>query len=444
VVYPESWAIPLAVLAAVLVLVFAVRARSRVNWVRGMLLGAGALVLSIILAGGVAYLMGITLEGLHRALPWRGAPAWSGVYWAGMSLLGFSLVMATYTLVRRWAEPDPIHTGGLIVVAMVSLAVAVRAPGMSYLFTWPVIAAAACALATSFAPITLGLGARSPATWVAVFIVTSLLVPIAFAIGAIMLGVTGAGGVVAIVIVTLIAWLIAPVIDTLTETGQWVPTARTAAAALGFFAIGALTVRRGPDHPVPSRLVYVMDADGTDAWLVSSAPMARTNEWTRGIVGQLPPAPPFIARAVGTRSVVGKPVQRLAIESPSATVLSDSTVESRRQILLRLNAPRGTISLTAHVAGARVLASAIDGRVVDTTRFRRRLSEWAFQYWAPPDLGVMISLTLPSGSKPILELTARADGLPVIQGIAIPRRPEDVVAAQDGDVTLVYRRIPIG
>jgi hypothetical protein len=115
-----------------------------------------------------------------------------------------------------------------------------------------------------------------------------------------------------------------------------------------------------------------------------------------------------------------------------------------RKLTVRVGAPRGTIAINMRVSGTPVLLSAIDGRIVDTTRFRRRTAEWVMQYWAPSDSGAIVELTVAPGARATLELSARKDGLPSMPGIAIPSRPESVVPVQTGDVTIVYRRVPIG
>ena len=61
------------------------------------------------------------------------------------------------------------------------------------------------------------------------------------------------------------------------------------------------------------------------------------------------------------------------------------------------------------------------------------------QYWAVPDTGAIIALTIPAQSHLDFELAARRDGLPEIPGVSIPPRPADVVPSQTGDVNIVSR-----
>jgi hypothetical protein len=441
--YPESWAIAFAAIAAVLVIVAVLRVRrSEPLWVSGVVLGAVALVASIAGSSAVAYVLGRGLERVHGSLPWGGAPAWSGVYWVAFALVAFAVTTAIYAGLRRRATGRAIHCGVLVIVALIALAVAARAPGFSYLFTWPLVVAALPLLVSRDVVIgRVRLG--SVLGWVAAFLAIVFLVPIAFAISAIMLGLTGAGGIVAVVFVTLVAWLLAPLLESLTTGGRWSTPIACATGALALLAIGVLTVRSSGKHPVPSRLAYVVDADGKDAWLTTSGSMLRTNAWTRAVMDSTAPPPPWLARAAGANTV-GRPVRRLPMDGPWAKVIADSSTPDGRKLSVRVGAAPGTIVIRMRVTGAPVVSSAIDGRLVDTTRFRRRSSEWVMQYWAPPDSGALIDLTIPAGARPTLELTARKDGLPSMPGIVLPPRPDFVVPVQTGDVTIVYRRVPIG
>jgi hypothetical protein len=90
--------------------------------------------------------------------------------------------------------------------------------------------------------------------------------------------------------------------------------------------------------------------------------------------------------------------------------------------------------------GARVLAASIDGRVVDTTRYRRRASEWTMQYWAVPDTGAIVELSIPAGGHIDFDLAARRPGIPSVPGVTKRERPPHVVPSGTGDVSVVYRQ----
>jgi hypothetical protein len=120
-------------------------------------------------------------------------------------------------------------------------------------------------------------------------------------------------------------------------------------------------------------------------------------------------------------------------------MIRDTTTNSIRSVLLRVTAPAGTTGLVMRARGAKVLGSSIDGRVVDTTRYRIRTRDWIMQYWAVPDSGAIVMLSFPAGSNFDFDLAARRPGLPQIADVRVPPRPPYVVASQTGDVSIVYR-----
>jgi hypothetical protein len=95
------------------------------------------------------------------------------------------------------------------------------------------------------------------------------------------------------------------------------------------------------------------------------------------------------------------------------------------------------------VTDAPVISAAIDGRAIDTTRYRLYTREWTLWYWAPSDSGALLSLIVPTGSTPKLEVLACSLGIPTLADVTILPRPANVVPAESGDVTIVCRRVSI-
>ena len=166
------------------------------------------------------------------------------------------------------------------------------------------------------------------------------------------------------------------------------------------------------------------------------------DEWTRSVLGATSNAPVWtaLARGVG-RPLVGRQVQRAGLEPPTATLLRDTLVDGARRVVFRVNVPSGTTAVMLHATGAPVLRTAIDARVVDTTRFRRHPRDWVMEYWAVPDSGAVFSLALPVGRHISVDLVARRAGLPPLSGVQIPQRPAYVVPVQSGDVSVTYARV---
>src|SRR6266496_2865536 len=85
-----------------------------------------------------------------------------------------------------------------------------------------------------------------------------------------------------------------------------------------------------------------------------------------------------------------------------------------RQLSLRVRASAGTTALGMRVTDAPVIGAAVDGRSIDTNRYRLRTPDWALRYWAPSDSGAILSLSVPAASTPKLEIVARSQGIPTL------------------------------
>lgn len=442
VVYSEKWVMLLALVAAALAVVVIIRSRREsTRFGRDAVLGAAATIGAVVLSGAAAYLAGLILSLLHTQLPWGGAPAWSPMYWAAVAMLSLAISTACYVAVRHRSSESGLHAGALVTWTLLSLATATIAPGLSYLFTLPALVVALAALFPNGRGL---LTTKGIAMCIAALVAAALLVPIAYLIGPVFLGVTQAGGIVTAVIIALIAWLLVPLLEILCDSARWSTPLICAAAAIILVGIGALTVRTSDVHPVPSRLIYAIDADSSDAWLASRASAARNSAWIRTALAPFAQGPEWIAHFfLGPTEVVAKRVPTLPLPQPAINILSDSTTSDARQLSLRVQGSTGTTALGIRVTDAPVISAVIDGRAIDTTRYRLHTREWTLWYWAPSYSGALLSLVVPAGSTPKLEILACSLGIPTLPGVTIPPRPANVVPVQSGDVTIVRRRVSI-
>jgi len=442
VVYSEKWAMPLALVTAALAVIVAIRARREsTRFGRDILMGTAAMLGAVILSVAAAYVAGLIISLLHTKLPWGGAPAWSPVYWAAIAILSLAISTACYVAVRHRATVSGLHVGALLVWALLSLAAAAIAPGSSYLFTWPALIVALAVLLENGHGL---LTAKGIAMCSGALVTAALLIPIAYLVGAVYLGVTAAGGIVTAAIIALIGWLLVPLLEALCDGARWSTPCICAAVAIMLVGIGALTVHKSDMHPVPSRLIYAIDADSSDAWLASKASAIRTNAWTRTVLAPFAQGPEWIAHFFfPPTAVVAKRVPFLPLPQPAIDILSDSATSDARQLSLRVRGSTGTTAFGMRVTNAPVISAAIDGRAIDTKRYRLHMAEWTLWYWAPSEAGALLSLIVPAGSKPRLEILAYSLGIPKLPGVTIPPRPANVVPVQSGDVTIVCRRFSI-
>ena len=415
VVYPRGLEIPLAILALVLVGTLVVRDR------KGVATGAVATLVAVALSSVAGWIVGKLLHG----------PAmWSGLNAIAIVLIALSVTAACYAVAKWRSSARGLHVGALVVWLIIALLISLRATTTGYLFAWPLIFSAGAALLTR---------GRMIAEWLAAAVTTLILVGLLYGVSVIMLGVAGGGAIALSVVASLIAMLLAPLLAIIAGDARWSGVPWLAGAGITFLVIAALTVHPSSDHPLRSALVYAENADSTDAWLGA---LQSTNQWTRDVIGEKNPqrAPVWTTRLLGSGNHFdGRKVERVALAAPSVALVQDTMTTGARRIVLRVKAPTGTTSLVMRARGAKVVASSIDGRAVDTTRYRRRTTDWVMQYWAVPDSGAFVELTVPADGRIEFDLSARRSGIPSLGGVRIPPRPPDIVPSQTGDVSIVYR-----
>ncbi|MEP7064616.1 MAG: M28 family peptidase [Gemmatimonadota bacterium] len=448
VLYPEGAAIPLAAMSAILVAItLAAILRRERRWIRDPILGVLATIFATALGAGAAYLAGLGLTRLHAAL--GGTPALSGMYAVAIALLALAMATACWALARRWGSAAGTNAGVLIVWALLTLFVSWKAPGASFFLLWPLVAASVAALLERRRDWTAGVS-----LWVATVIAMSLLVPITYSVGLILLGLIGAGGVIMGILIPLLALLIAPQFDAIVAERRWRIPLGVLVGAMLFFALGAMTVRNSRRHPAPSMLVYAADAGTNDAWLLTPASLEKRSAWSAAALGTsrrlISPGPhpaassppSWLTNVFGEEMRVAvRPAPRVSLTGPVATVIGDSTTGAGRRLTLRIVTTPGTLNVDLRAVSGTVLAAVVDGRVVDTTRYRRRMPQWTFAYEAPSDSGFTLGLTIPRGATLTLEIAAQTDGIALLPGLGIPPRPDDVVPVQSGDQTDIYRRL---
>lgn len=436
VVYPESWALPLAVVAGLVVLVGILLARRHeAKLLRGILVGFTGTLASALLAAVLAIAVTMGLERIHAAVG-SGRVDISGLYVVATALLAFAAAAASYTLARRWAEPRGLQAGALVAWAALSLVVAAVLPGGSFLFTWPLLLVAVAFLLVQVrSGVAFGIVAHAVAGVIAILIVT----PIAYLMGSVALGLSQGGPIIA-VLTALTAWLLAFGLSLLGDR-SWKPALTSVVAAVAIALIGVATVRTNDEHPVGSSFAYIVNADSGSAWLAGSAQSGGARRWVESELGAMtsgeaPVATPAWLRALGRMRGVRAPV--IPATPAQVSVVSDSAAAGRRILTLRVVPPEGAVAVS--MVADSVAREWIDGMAVDRSRYRGARRGWAMEYVAPDPSGFTVSLDVPTGPFD-LQLVTRRPGLPQIAGLAAPKRPPGILPLQRGDATFVYQRV---
>ena len=409
VVYPVGFAIPLALVALVLTVIVVRRD------LKGAGVGAVAMIVALAVSGGLGWMV-----RLH------GPAAWSGTFATALALAIVAINLLIYAWATRWSSE--IHAGALVVWLALSIVTSFIAPGTSYLFTWPLL----------FTLIAARSG-REIAWWIAAAVALLMLAGLAYTLAAIMLGVMGPGSAALAIVTALVVWLAAPLVMRAAggRRRSWPLPAAFAGAAVVFAIIGATTSAPSANTPLPSALVFAQNADGGDALLGS---IDGASAWAESAIGPPLATPPEWALSLRRGALFSaKPQARANLDPPTAKLLLDTLIDGARRVIVRINAPPGTTALSLRATGAPVVRTAIDARVVDTTRFRFHGRTWDWAFWNVPDSGVVFSIAVPPGAHFDLAMVARRPGLPA--SVVVPPRPSYVVPRQTGDVSAVYRTV---
>lgn len=438
IVYPVGLALPFAVVALVLVVVAVVRVRREPRLLRDASIGALTMLIAVALSAVAGFAIATGITAFHGAKPLGGSPAWSGTYLTAVALLAFAIAAACHATARRWISPVGAQVGALAAWALLALLVTNLEPGASWLLVWPVIAAAAAALAPATRQrLSLSVG------WIATAFVIFVIVPTIYTIVGMALGLDAVGATILAMFTALGAWLLTPHLESMRGTRPALAPAIVAGVAALLFNNGALTVRTMADNPAGVSLAYALDSDSTQAWFTGSGNAPSARSWLRQTLGDSSADRPgqgmplWLTRGFDAR--VTLPAPFASLDPPTATVLSDSLSAGARQVTLRIRPAPGTLVVSMG-ADAGVLSASIDGIAVDTSRYRRP-RRWPLQYIAPPDSGFLLTLRVRPDVQPTLGLMGLMDTIPPLRGFRIPRRPEGILPYANGDVSLVYRRV---
>ncbi|MBY8872932.1 M28 family peptidase [Micromonospora sp. PLK6-60] len=446
--YPGWLTLPLALLALVAVgaLGWLLRRRGRATGGR-LAAGAGLALVPILLAPLAAQLLWAAITTIRPGYaelldPYR--PVW---YRLAVVALAAAILLAWYALTRRWAGPAALAFGGLLWLALFGVLLAVLVPGGAYLATLPALAGALAGLAA--------LATRPDGPWPVVAVTLAGAVGVVILLPTVVLLFPALGmamGGVAALFAVLLGLAALPVLDLLhPEAGGQrglvalrarragaLPAAAAGLAAVVLAAVGLAVDRFDAAHPVPTHLMYALDAGtGQARWLSHEDD---PQPWTDGYVdGPASVADDF--PGLGDGELRAGPAQAANLPAPTLETLSDTRDGDQRMLRVRVTPQRSVRLLTLHVdtTTATVKAATVAGRDVP---IKAREGRWGFGivFHAPPPEGVEVTLTLASAAEPVhLRAMDASDGLDALPGFR--PRPADVgvVGSHSSEMLAVAR-----
>src|SRR4029079_7146070 len=170
-----------------------------------------------------------------------------------LALIIVGVNAAGYLIVRRRAEDA--WFGAIVLWLVLAILSSATSPGVSYLFTWPLLFALVAARS------------RHPvAMWAAAAVTILILAGLAFSVTAVMLGVSGTGAISLAIVVSLVTWLLAPLVEQAFGPG-WRGVATVTATGVIVAALAAVKAKPSSDHPIPTALAYVENPQAGQAWI---------------------------------------------------------------------------------------------------------------------------------------------------------------------------------
>ena len=443
VVYPRSWALPLAIGAAALYMaVVGLGLRRRRVSPSGLLAGAVNSFLSLIFMGALAALGWALVRQVYgvelSSLPYYN----DDLHRAGLVALVLAIGLAVYVWGLDDTRPSDAATAALLWWVVLALGVAAALPGASYLLLWPLLAALVALGATFFLEPLVGEGGRVAPVSLAVLLAGAAPGLVLASSSLYLLFVaSGARVVVIVVCVWLMLCLLAPHIALVSHPRRWLlPAALAVAGGVLFIGLSPAT-GYGGDWPRPDSLFYRLDHDaGRAAWGTMDE---ATDAWTGHVLGapgrwedghEHVPLWGFVHYHHAAAPVATLPPPRLE-------VLEDQVRRGRRELRLRLWSPRLApfASLLLESEAGEVTAR-VDGAAVaggDTAFLDYSAEHWHVDVLGVPAAGVTVALSVDAGVPLRFRVVDLSYGLPPVASSVAGMRPDGFVPGGEGDGTIV-------
>lgn len=451
--WPIGWTLPMAVAALLLVLAATVIALARRT------LGGGELVLGLLAVPATVLATALLAFGLSTALRATGALA---VSWlahplpalAAFWLLPLALMAAIASMLgtrraeaNRRSAPLGMWAGIWIVWAALAVVLAARAPATSYVLVLPALVAGICGVLGRVWRGGGPAGAPASATIlpgvVAAVLWWGVLPPIYDGLGVPALP----------IIATLLALVLASMAPLVAAGGGL--ARRLWAVALALTVVAALLAALQPrfSRPSPQPLTYTFYQDGDAGvahWVVRALPPLPAAVRQAAAFGPPGPAFPWSSPASSARSAPAAPLAAAAAPAPELQVLESSVVGGKRHLRLRLASRRGALIGTVWVpARANPESVTIEGHQVPMTGGRHGKPQWGPADWLQfsdvtlPPAGCELDMVLGDAGPFELHASDSTPGLPPAAAALLAARPPTAVQLQQGDTTLVSRKVKI-
>lgn len=456
--YPDSWALPLTVLAALcFVVAMIVGFRKRRLSVLGLLQGFITLPIAIILSAFFAWFFFRIANQLVEEGP---AFYESGFYYAGVACIALAVTTFLYAWLSRKAGVENMHQGALLWWLALTIVTALLYRGASFLFVWPLMAGAVMSLLLFLKPLDRRAGLGEVAIlWVTALLTLFLLVPV---IHQLLIATAGPMGLVVVALVALGTGLLLPMSRLISLRRPAWPVllgwpALMAASAIVLLTIAVLSARRGPEYPKEDQIFYVANLDQHQAiWATFER---KEDGWTsqffanQGSVIELSKFIPDYTYPKARIFQAAAPLVELA--PPTVDVLEDRASDGIRHLTLLIRSPRRSPEVSLFVESeAKVVAANLDGKPLpdawaqavtvkdspDNAAAKLSEPQLRVRCYGLATEGATLLLETEVRARVKLHIVERSYNLPTIDAPGLrPRSAEFTEARTFGDGIIAYR-----
>jgi hypothetical protein len=434
--YGQRWVVPgelAATALLVLLVLWGVRQENlRLSRITLSLLPCLALLVAVpAVMSLVRWLLGRVLAGRMLLTD---SPA-NACLLAGLVLAGTCAGMLLWKTFRRRFHSQELAFSGLILLDVISWALALLLPAGSYLVFWPLLAALVVLLVVHFA----GKGPAASRQWLAGFtgliISVLLFAPVAYLL---YIFLTFQWPTVAAVGLLISLGLLASAfcLDVMMPRRGWYPLLLVLlAASAGMIGAGVLKSHHSVEYPQADSLIYSLNEDDHTASWISYDQLP--DSWTAQFIGkkaQRQPLPKYLAGS--STPVLAATAPTLDLAPPVIEITEHTNKNGLQRLHLRVRSQRNAKRLyLAFDNDVQPVSIKVAGRSIQSDPASRRLS---VNLVGMPAEGVDMELELKTDAHISFWLMDQSSGLPEIH-----IRPKEFVARQGSDTTIVCRKYTI-
>ncbi|HEX2910966.1 MAG TPA: M20/M25/M40 family metallo-hydrolase [Chloroflexia bacterium] len=448
--YPVSWALPLAILAGLLLgglLVTGLR-NGRLK-PKGILGGALFFIASLLappILGSLVWLGVMVIQPDY----WRfviGTPYNSMVYLVAFLALTLGLVTTFFVLFHCKISTPDLLSGVLAVGVALTLLTGLYLPGFSYLFVWPVVfslAPLAWLLLKKEAPFAENSWGMVGFSGLAVAPIMLLGIPLIFglfmALGLLFPFVPSIPTIGPTLLFTaVLLGMMVPQLALLTKIRKWTLPLVAALISVLFLVVGSLTAGFDQSRPLPNGTWYVLDGDkaqaswysygdSPDSWSAQFFTAGYSNVSLEELYGS--------STSMYPAKAIKGPAPLVNLSEPQLQVLSDRQESQGRTLEFKVSSPRHARTLHLQVSGP-VQAVSLNGRAFEDSDWAK-LEDWDLLYVGLPEEGLSIQLTTKLSQELTLKVTDTSDGLPEIAGLKWTGRPASMMPISTAQELMPY------